>query len=330
MGTSSGRVYLVKSSTQEPQSLSTMDSIPGQVIASDVNQDGLFEILAIDNSGNIACKSLKGKMVWEATVSSSSAAGIRVADVDGDGFMEAVVATFDGYVWVLEGDTGKVLEGWPVKLPREVLATVLVTKLVPGESSASDIVIPLVDGQIAIIRGSDRCTELINVGKTVLSGAVSADLLPGRPGLELILGADDGTLLCLANAPNTVTHSLPADMNELFSWPAENVPCSGTTFFSGKVGVRFTPNSQQNTEISGRSFPVEFEIKDEQPQDVKGKVYNIKIIIGKQIMVFKKSYKSPGIYTEQVIVPSQPCRAAVSLQLTTEHGQCFHSSLHVR
>lgn len=31
MGTSSGRVYLVKSSTKEPQSLSTMDSIPGQV-----------------------------------------------------------------------------------------------------------------------------------------------------------------------------------------------------------------------------------------------------------------------------------------------------------
>lgn len=44
------------------------------------------------------------------------------------------------YVWVLEGDTGKVLEGWPVKLPSEVRATVLVTKLVPGESNAVDIV----------------------------------------------------------------------------------------------------------------------------------------------------------------------------------------------
>nr|XP_058942678.1 uncharacterized protein LOC131770959 isoform X2 [Pocillopora verrucosa] len=95
VGTSSGTVYFIKSSLNEPLSLSTMDSVPGQVIISGVNQDGVLEILAIDNSGNIACKDLNGKMVWEATVSSSSASGIRVADVDGDGFMKAVVATFD-------------------------------------------------------------------------------------------------------------------------------------------------------------------------------------------------------------------------------------------
>lgn len=66
-------------------------------------------------------------------------------------------------------------------------------------------IVPLVDGQIAIIRGSDRCTELISVGKPVLGSAVSADLLIGRPGLELVLGTDDGTVICLANTPATAT-----------------------------------------------------------------------------------------------------------------------------
>ncbi|XP_022800221.1 protein DEFECTIVE IN EXINE FORMATION 1-like isoform X1 [Stylophora pistillata] len=330
VGTSSGTVYFVKSSLNEPLFLSTMDSLPGQVIVSDVNQDGSLEILAIDNSGNIACKDFKGKMVWETTVSSSSAAGIRVADVDGDGFMEAVVATFDGYLWVLEGDTGKVLDGWPVKLPTEVRATVLLTKLVPGESTAADIIVPLIEGQIAIIRGSDRCTDLISVGKTVLGSAVSADIVPGRLGLEMVLGADDGTLLCIAHTPNTPTDSLalPVGRNQLFSWPAETLPCSGTTFYSGKVGVRFTTKSLENTQITGKYFPVEFEIRDEQPKDVKGKFYNLKIFIGRQL-IFKKSYKSPGIYTEQVEVPSKPCRAVLVLKLITEHGQCFQNSLHL-
>ena len=62
------------------------------------------------------------------------------------------------------------------------------------------------NGQIAIIRGSDRCTELISIRKTVLASPVSADLLPERQGLELLLAAEDGTLMCLANAPNTVTY----------------------------------------------------------------------------------------------------------------------------
>lgn len=66
-------------------------------------------------------------------------------------------------------------------------------------------IVPLVDGQIAIIRGSDRCTELISIGKPVLASAVTADLLIGRPGLELVLGTDDGTVICLANTPATAT-----------------------------------------------------------------------------------------------------------------------------
>lgn len=232
-------------------------------------------------------------------------------------------------MWVLEGDTGKVLQGWPIKLPSETRATVLITKLSPGEDSTSDIIIPLVDSHIAIIRGNDHCTDLISADTPVLASAVSADLLTGRPGLELVLGTDDGTLLCLSNKLEAVTSSLLSDTNELFSWPAETLPCTGATFYSGKVGVRFTQKYHENTKISGRSFPVEFEIIDNQPKEVKGNIYNIKIFIGQQLVVFKRSYKSPGVYSETVPTPPQPCRALVTILLTTEHKQCFESSLHL-
>lgn len=43
-------------------------------------------------------------------------------------------------MWVFEGDIGKVLEGWFVKLLSEVLVVVLVIKFVFGESSVVDIV----------------------------------------------------------------------------------------------------------------------------------------------------------------------------------------------
>lgn len=110
-----------------------------------------------------------------------------------------------------------------------------------------------------------------------------------------------------------------------FPWPS----CISlyVVSFTIQVGVRFTTKSLENTQITGKYFPIEFEIRDDQPMDVKGKLYKLKIIIGSRLII-KKSYKSPGLYTEQVEVPSKPCRAVVSVQLFTEHGQCFQSSLH--
>ena len=47
---------------------------------------------------------------------------------------------------------------------------------------------------------------MVSVDKPVLAGAVSADLLKDRPGLELVLGTDDGTLICLSNKPEAFTN----------------------------------------------------------------------------------------------------------------------------
>ena len=89
-------------------------------------------------------------------------------------------------MWVLEGDTGKVLEGWPVKLPSQVLAAVLVTKLVPGERNAADIVStkhtknPTIDKDLTTLPHEVRVTSSIfsmtSSNRTVVESKLTAGL----------------------------------------------------------------------------------------------------------------------------------------------------------
>ena len=88
-------------------------------------------------------------------------------------------------MWVLEGDTGKVLEGWPVKLPSQVLAAVMVTKLIPGESNAADIVStkhtknPTVNKDLTSLPHEVRVTSsilLTSSNRTVVDSKLTAGL----------------------------------------------------------------------------------------------------------------------------------------------------------
>lgn len=58
-------------------------------------------------------------------------------------------------------------------------------------------VVPVLSGKLAVIRVSDQCTEIINTGNMVLAALVTSDLVPWKPGLELVFAADDGTIACL-------------------------------------------------------------------------------------------------------------------------------------
>ena len=55
----------------------------------------------------------------------------------------------------------------------------------------------MLDDKLAVIRAADRCMEVINLGKMVLASVVTSDLLPRRPGLELVVASTDGAVVCL-------------------------------------------------------------------------------------------------------------------------------------
>ncbi|KAK3749508.1 hypothetical protein QZH41_013477, partial [Actinostola sp. cb2023] len=274
-----------------------------KISVADANDDGHLELLTVDGSGNVACIDLTGKRVWESRVSGSPTSGIRVADVNGDNLLDVVFATHDGYLWVLNGDNGKVLSGWPIKLPGEIRATVLVTKLRPGDGSGLDL---------------------------LSHSAVAADLLPWKQGLEIIVGSTDGSIICLGDATiTTATHRSDMIDEGLFSWTAETLPCSGTTFYSGKVGVAFTNNTKQTTHFTGSSFPVEFEITDLQATDLRWNNYRTKIFIGNKMLAFNKTITTPGVHQENLPVPPLPGKVVMVIKMTTPNQQCFQDSFHI-
>lgn len=67
------------------------------MLAADVTGDGRLELVAYDTGGLVVCLGNHGNKLWEAEVSAASTAGCQVADLDGDGAVDVVLATSDGY-----------------------------------------------------------------------------------------------------------------------------------------------------------------------------------------------------------------------------------------
>jgi len=75
-----------------------------------------------------------------------------------------------------------------------------------------------------------HCQYHVDIGETSLVGIVSHDLLPAIPGVELLIAASDGTLLCLSAGNVTASRSSAADqmssyelreLARIAAWPAE-------------------------------------------------------------------------------------------------------------
>ena len=68
-----------------------------QVTVDDIDGDGAVEMIVIQTTGDVTCLSNHGNKKWSSKISGSSFPGSRLADVDGNGALDVVIPSDDGY-----------------------------------------------------------------------------------------------------------------------------------------------------------------------------------------------------------------------------------------
>lgn len=114
-----------------------MGDVQGQVLVSDVDDDGHGEIVAADANGNIACFDFLAHEKWERHLGSLASQGPVAADIDGDGHTEVAIGLSSGEIYVFRGKDGHDV-GWTPEGQRRRSAA-QAQRRARGEASAEDL-----------------------------------------------------------------------------------------------------------------------------------------------------------------------------------------------
>jgi len=228
VGTSVGFIYVLddqgKVFTGFPVQIG---EIQGTLAVEDVTADGALDIIAADASGNVVCISAAGEIQWEQRISGFSSQGATIGDVDGDGTLDVVLATTTGHVWVLHGQTGKPLDGFPTKTDGKLISPVLLTQIkTPSRGSTSNgvmqLVVPSFDGGMYIFDGKGVCSHRVDIGESAYSQVLAGDVT-GDGRLDLVVGTMAGNMYVFG----TTKHYHPS-----VGWPSQGL---GASMYTSKL-----------------------------------------------------------------------------------------------
>ncbi|XP_013387693.1 protein DEFECTIVE IN EXINE FORMATION 1 [Lingula anatina] len=327
-GTSVGSLYALTHTGETRTGFPlTMDSIHGQITVEDVNLDGKLEMIAVDTSANVVCYSSLGKQLWEVQISGTSSAGSRVADVDGNGRLDVVVATNDGKIYVLEGESGTLLEGWPIKVADKLTANPVFTKFAESQNHV-DMLIMSDDGMLQILSGDRSCQQSLHLGEKSLIQVVSGNPDREKTDLNYVVSTTDGALVFLniTKAGHAGVQHVGFEKQMMRTWPSETLSGNGFTFREQALNVFLSEETRDLQEYSGNSLSITFHIIG--GQRYRGD-FNVRVYFGSHYW-FEQSFTKEGFYTIDVPTPRMPCLSHVTVQVTNKHGQIAIDSTVIR
>lgn len=333
----------------------TLDSITAQAVVGDLfHQSGGLDIVVGDQSGNLYCIDGKGERVWERELEHPVPAAAILADVEGDGLLEVVLATRNGDVWVLNGQTGQdhTPSRYPIHLNSGVESAVLVMHLhnkaggdgrnTPvevgghvrdamgagkdtgrGVKDTLGVLVPTANS-IYIVDTATGCVQSMQSGGDhVIYAIASGDIDPYSPGLEVLGVGLDGTLACF-----NVSSTSPMAQEE---WSLEAM---GQSIFTHKASSFYfvMPYANVSQEITGTTFDLSLAIHSRNHQT--DGAFSLVVSIGRKHVLLQDTaiHLQQRVTELSLIVPTPPTptHAFLTVQLCNMHAQCSSQSIHLR
>ncbi|XP_048732051.2 uncharacterized protein LOC125648988 isoform X2 [Ostrea edulis] len=332
MGTSAGSLFIFNHDGSERKGWPvSQNTIHGQITAADLSGDGVVKLITIDTSSNVICYNKDGSKVWESTISGTSSPGSRLYDVNKDGVLDIIITTNDGYIYALDGVVGTVLPGWPVSVGARMTANVLIIR-VSTTHSTPDMVVVADDGSVHLISMDLKCKSQIPLGETSLVQVLSHDFVKWFSGIELLVATSDGTVICLSTGQELAEIQEPTDeslrTNHMWSLTSETKTVNDFSFSDKKPGLYVTQYTKQQLEVTGETFPVEFEIIDPDYKIGKSNYY-VAIYYGRRLLM-QGEFPEPKTYYVFAPAGEEPSHGHVTVRMTNQYGQVFEDRFSIR
>ena len=294
IGSLSGKIHVWNKDGKCASRFGLSDSIAGQIAVGDINIGEGLRVIAIDRSANVMCYG-RDKLLWEATVSGSVTAGAQLYDIDGDHKMEVVIATNDGYIWVLDGQTGQVLPNWPVSLGNEIHSHILFQTQTNG---FVDMYI-MSGGNINILGGSTQCLDVISTDEISYT-----PIIYDQKSASFVVSTSDGAILSYSHV----------DINSSKIQP--------------EFGIRFTTATNQIHTVTSAHFNVEFEIYSGLEDNVEFKVA-ISYPAEAGVNHYISNYYKPGVHSVTLPSPKVPKYTYISIESCNRFMQCTQDRIFI-
>ncbi len=156
----------------------------------DINNDGLNEVITDDDrlgsNQVVALRGTNGSVLWRTNVGGVIYSSPKIYDINGDGFVEVVIGSDDGKVYVLRGLDGSLLCNYTTGGAVRSTAALLDNRIVIGSF----------DGKVYALDANCNLVWSYTTGGSVWSSPAMLDI-NGDYILDVIIGSGDGRVYAL-------------------------------------------------------------------------------------------------------------------------------------